>query len=92
MVDYLAARVAEGCLPSFPESLRSAVLWIEARTGHKIEDTFGREEFFKKNVDRAAVIAMTEAEAVKKAPRIPLIVVAALECKVMNIGPSWACA
>ncbi len=27
---------------------------------------------------------MTEAEAVKKAPRFPLIVIGALECKVMN--------
>ena len=85
LVDYLAARVAQGCPPSFPESLRSAVLWVEARTGHKIENTFGREEFFKKNVDRAAVVAMTEAEAVKKAPCIPLIVIAALECRVMNM-------
>ena len=83
LVDYLAARIAEGCPPSFPEGFRSAVLWMEARSGLGPGETFGRCEFFRKNVDRADVIAMTGADAVHKAPRLPIIVLGALECKVM---------
>jgi hypothetical protein len=52
LVDYLAARMPEGCPPSFPEALRSTVIWVEARSGYVGEETYGREEFFKKNVDR----------------------------------------
>ena len=83
LVDCLAARIAEGCPPSFPEGFRSAVLWMEARSGLGPGETFGRCEFFRKNVDRADVIAMTGADSVHKAPRLPIIVLGALECKVM---------
>ena len=85
LVDYLAARMAEGCPPSFPEAFKSAVLWVEARSGHDPGMTYGRDEFFRKNVDRASVVVLTDAEAVKKAPRMPIIVIGALECKVMNV-------
>ena len=84
LVDYLAARVAEGCPPSTPESFRSAVLWIEARSGFGHDESYGRNEFFRKNVDLADVIVLTDAEAVQKAPRFPVIVIGALECKVMH--------
>jgi hypothetical protein len=84
LVDYLAARVAEGCPPSLPEGFRSAVLWIEARSGLAPDEMYGRSEFFRKNVDRADVLAMTDAEAVQKAPRFPVVVIGALECKVMS--------
>jgi hypothetical protein len=84
LVDYLAARVAEGCPPSFPEGFRSAVLWVEARSGLADDEKYGRSEFFRKNVDRADVLAMTDARAVQKAPRFPIIVIGALECKVMS--------
>ncbi len=76
--------MAEGCPPSFPESFRSAVLWVEARSGYEADLTFGQDEFFRKNVDRAGVVAQDDAEAVKKAPRLPVLVLGALECKVMN--------
>ena len=66
-----------------PESLRSAVLWIEARSGLGPDDCFGRHEFVRKNVDRADVLARTGADAVLKAPRFPVVVIGALECKVM---------
>ena len=68
IVDYLAARVAEGCPPSLPESLRSAVLWVEARSGFGPDECFGKHEFVRKNVDRADVVARTGANAVMKAP------------------------
>jgi hypothetical protein len=84
LVDYLAARVAEGCPPSFPESLRSSVLWVEARSGRGVDDMYGRDDFFRKNVDRADVLARTGADAVHKVPRLPIIVIGALECKVMS--------
>ena len=84
MVDYLSARMAEGCPPSFPEAFRSAALWMEARSGYGTGWCFAREEFFKKNVDRAVVMALTDAEAVKKAPRFPLVMLGAMECMVMN--------
>ena len=84
LVDYLAARLAEGCPPSFPEGLRSAVLWIEARSGLADDEKYGRCEFFRKNVDRADVLAMTDAKAVQKAPRFPIVIIGALECKVMS--------
>ena len=83
IVDYLAARVAEGCPPSLPESLRSAVLWVEARSGFGPDECFGKHEFVRKNVDRADVVARTGANAVMKAPRFPIVVIGALECKVL---------
>jgi hypothetical protein len=84
LVDYLLAQMAEGCPPSFPESFRSAVLWVEARSG--CVNTFGRDEFFRKNVDRAIVLSQTGAEAVRKAPRFLVIMLGALECQVMCPG------
>jgi hypothetical protein len=84
LVDYLLAQMAEGCPPSFPEAFRSAVLWVEARSG--CINTFGRDEFFRKNIDRAIVLAQTGAEAVRKAPRFLVIMLGALECQVMCQG------
>ncbi len=53
-------------------------------SGYGGDETFGRDVFFRKNVDRAGVLAMTDSAAVKKAPRLPLIVLGALECKVTD--------
>jgi hypothetical protein len=70
--------------PSFPETFRASVLWVEARSGYDTNATLGRDEFFSKNVDRALVVAQTDAEAVRKAPRFLIVIIGALECQVMN--------
>jgi hypothetical protein len=59
------------------------VLWVEARSGLGPDECFGKHEFVRKNVDRADVVARTGADAVMKAPRLPIVVIGALECKVM---------
>jgi hypothetical protein len=86
LVDYIHEKVAEGCFASFPEVFRAAVSWMESRSGLPDGQRFSQDGFFRRNVDRALVVAVRGAESVKKAPRFPLSVVAALEVQVMDRG------
>ena len=88
LVDYIHETVAEGCFASFPEVFRAAVSWMEARSGLPEGQRFSQDDFFKKNVDRALVVAVRGTESVKKAPRFPLSVVAAMEVQVNGLGAS----
>jgi hypothetical protein len=87
LVDYINEKVAEGdCYRSFPTELRASFSWIEARTGYGAEMKLGQDELFIKNVERATVVVGSEAVAVLKAPRLPLILLASLECYVMDVA------
>ena len=86
LVDCIHEKVAEGCFASFPEVYRAAVSWMESRSGLPDGQRFSQDGFFKRNVDRALVVTVRGAESVKKAPRFPLSVVAALEVQVMDRG------
>jgi hypothetical protein len=84
LVDYLHECMGEGCSKSFPETLRASVVWIEARSGLPAEDRFGKDEFFLRNVERAQVVLGSGAALVTKAPRFPMIVVAAMEAFLVD--------
>jgi hypothetical protein len=87
LIDYLNEKVAEeDCSRSFPTELRASISWIEARTGYEGDMKFGQDELFVKNVERATVVVGSEAVAVLKAPRLPIIVLASLECYVMDVA------
>jgi hypothetical protein len=87
LLDYLNEKVAEeNCSRSFATELRASVSWIEARTGFGDDLKYGHDELFIKNIERATVVLGSEAVAVLKAPRLPLIVLASLELYVMDVA------
>ena len=81
---YLNFRLAEGCPVSFPASFWAALRWVESRSGHPTSECFGRHLMLKLCIERAIVVLGTESEVAKKAPRIPLVIIAALENKVVS--------
>jgi hypothetical protein len=84
LVDYVNEKVTEGCSRTFPEELRSAVNWIESRSGLEGDEKFGTDALFVRNVERAHIVLGADATAVLKAPRMPLVLLAALELYVMD--------
>ena len=84
VLGYLNFRLAEGCPVSFPAALWAAIRWVESRSGHPASDCFGRHLMLKLCVERAIVVLGSESEVARKAPRIPLVILAALENKVVS--------
>jgi hypothetical protein len=81
---YLNARLSEGCPASFPGAFMAAVRWVEARSGLPSADCVGQSPLLKLCAERAIVVLGTSGETVRKAPRVPLVVIAALENKVVS--------
>jgi hypothetical protein len=83
-IGYLNYRLAEGCPVSFPASFWAAMRWVESRSGLPPSECYGRHSMLKLGIERAVVVLGTNSEAVRKAPRIPLVIVAALEKQVVS--------
>ena len=81
---YLNFRLAEGCPVSFPAAFWAAIRWVESRSGHPASECFGRHMMLKLCIERAVVVLGSESEVARKAPRIPLVILAALENKVVS--------
>ena len=62
----------------------AAVRWVEARSGLTSADCVGQSPLLKLSAERAIVVLGTNGETVRKAPRVPLVVIAALENKVVS--------
>ena len=84
VLGYLNFRLAEGCPVSFPATLWAAIRWVESRSGHPASECFGRHLMLKLCIERAVVVLGAESEVARKAPRIPLVILAALENKVVS--------
>ena len=89
-VDYLAETLQDGGAVSFPETFRGAVNWLEARSGFEADLRYGGHPLFRKNVERAAAVLGCEAPGKRQAPRLPLVVIAALECHVVAVDSTLA--
>ena len=81
---YLNFRLAEGCPVTFPAAFWAAIRWVESRSGHPASECFGRHMMLKLCIERAVVVLGSESEVARKAPRIPLVILAALENKVVS--------
>jgi len=84
ILNYLHHRLAEQCPATFPAALLAAVRWFEVRSGYTPDRCFGRDALLQAGIDHATAVAQEGGAAGRKAPRLPLTVVAALECKVVN--------
>jgi len=75
--------MAEGGKQSIPKNLAAAIRWMESRVGIAEEDKVSNEALFKRCFERAAVEA-EQGASVKKAPRLPIAVLVALELGVLD--------
>ena len=69
---------------SFPATFLAAVKWVESLSGYSAADCFGRNLILKLSIERAVVVRGADSEVARKAPRIPLVVIVALESKVVS--------
>ena len=84
IVDYLHARMTEERKQAFPRHLASAVRWVESRIGLVAGARWSDEVLFKRCFEKVTAEA-EEGRAVKRAPRIPVMVIAALELGVASL-------
>ena len=87
-VDYLHMLADEPCGPSVPESFVMAARFIEKRSGLPAVETFADAPLVKAVLSRTIELLKGPAGPTKRAPRIPCIVIEALEGLVMDLSAS----
>ena len=80
--DYLAERQRDDPQGSFPRSLLAGIAWLEARSGFAESQKYANNDVVKKWFQRADAEAGEHLGEVKRAPRFPLALVAAMELLV----------
>ena len=85
IVEYLHEVVSEPCARSHPQSLLQAFAWFEKIGGMKLNDMLSREPLLMKTVDFVKGKLAIGADPTKQAPRLPVVVVAALESFVCDL-------
>ena len=83
-VDYLHARLQEGGKQSLPRHLAASIRWMESRVGIADAAKISGQALFKRCFEKAVVEA-EQGTSIRKAPRLPVAVVAALELGVLDV-------
>lgn len=84
VIDYLWDQMMERPSPSFPRSLLAALSWIESRSGIGEDDKLHKRDGIKKCVEKAKADAEDGIAEKTRAPRLPVVVIAGLECAVFD--------
>ena len=84
LIDYVSERMRESPTASFPKTFAAALGWFEARAGFPLGRRFTNNEQFRRVVERAKADAGESQGEIKRAPRFPVSLIAALEVAVVN--------
>jgi len=84
LVDYLHTKTSGGCGVSFPRVFLASVGWMETRAGIPADRCLGGDALLTACVERAEVNLGANRGPALQAPRLPLVVVAALENLVVS--------
>ena len=82
VVDYLHKCMAEEPRVSLPRSTAAMLSWFEVRSGFEDQVKISESAYFKRNIEAARVEA-EDAATIKKAPRIPALMIVAMELGVL---------
>ena len=82
IVEYLHEVASEPCARSHPQSLIQALAWMERAGGVRIPDQLSKEPLLLKTVDYVIGCLSQGADPAKQAPRLPILLLAALESYV----------
>ena len=83
IIDYIAERMDDCPVASFPRAFGAALVWFEARAGWPAKDRLGGNEQVRRYLEKAGAEVGEGLGTVKRAPRFPLAVVASLELAVL---------
>ena len=84
VVDSVAERQAEKPTGTFPTVMRCSLAWFEARSGFPTSQRLTNSDQLKLYFDKMALDAGAMLDSVRRAPRFPLVVVAAMERMVVE--------
>ena len=84
MVEYIWSYMREHPAPSFPRHLMAALAWMEARAGIEEGSRLSHSDLVKKVVEKTIADAEDGSLERVRAPRLPIVMVAALEFKVLD--------
>lgn len=80
--DYIRYQVALAAPPSWPRQFAGALAWVEGRAG--TEEKYSNADLVRRAVEWASMELAVDGLAVKKAPRLPVVAVMALELEVVD--------
>ena len=84
VVEYIWSYMREHPAPSFPRRLMAALAWMEARAGIEEGSRLSHNDLVKKVVEKTTADAEDGSMERVRAPRLPIVMVAALEFKVLD--------
>ena len=84
MIDYVIERMGEAPTATFPQTFAAALGWFEARAGFPRESRLACNDQFRRVVERAKADAGEAHEEIRRAPRFPVSLIAALEVAVVD--------
>ena len=84
LVDYIRTMVSVPAPPSFPASFSGALRWFASRTGHINTETLIENGLMRKALQWAEIELANEGASVRKAPRLPVLIMLSLELTVMD--------
>jgi hypothetical protein len=84
LIDYVSEIMRESPTASFPRTFAASLGWFEARAGFQMGRKFTNNEQFRRVVERAKTDAGEAQGEVRRAPRFPVSLIAALEVAVVN--------
>ena len=90
VLDYMWMVLDESPKASFPAQLRSSLKWIEGRSGLPEADHLCKSSLLVRSFEQAEADMQAAGTDRRKAPRLPAVVVAALELLVCDWGAAPA--
>jgi hypothetical protein len=87
LIDYISEIMRESPTASFPKTFAASLGWFEARAGFPLDHRFSNNEQFRRVVERAKTDAGEAQGEIKRAPRFPVSLIAALEVAVVSEVP-----
>ena len=86
LVEYIRMMVGLPAAAYFPRTFASAVQWFGGRAGFEHMEDAGNDVRFRRAVEWAELELGSEVLRVRKAPRLPVVVLMALELKVVDMN------
>ena len=90
LIDYVRAMVNVPAAAYFPKVFASAVHWFGGRAGFVNLEGAGADPRFKRAIEWAELELASETLQKRKAPRVPVMVLVAMEVKVLDEGAPMA--
>ena len=83
-IDYVSERMQDAPTGTFPTLFKSSLAWFEGRSGISVDDRLSSSDQLRLYLEKAAADVGCKLEAIRRAPRFPVAVVAAMEVAVVR--------